>query len=262
MNSDAILLAAVGGGIGTGLGGLVGMLINMRRAEPSRVGGVLAGVLGLVGGVVATLNLPTQPPSVEAQLEAAGPAFVAIHRYYPEVFAQMAADAKSVERKDRALLIRPRLSALVAAHRSEMDDTSVNALGRLMLDETQALKSSNPLACVAVLGGGPATADVGSAFSPDLGRRDSEVIAEILAQVATRPATPPQKLTAPEANAIIDAALADLSADERQLVVPLLLAQKAPAAAGEARAYCAFYRNLFIASLRGPDQTLRRFLTH
>ncbi|HEY0436428.1 MAG TPA: hypothetical protein VGC92_07305 [Phenylobacterium sp.] len=265
MNSGAILLALVGAGIGGGLGGLLGMVFNMLRGKPSPVGGVLAVVLGLIGAGVATVTLPSRPAAMEAQLDAAGPAFQAIHRYYPAVFAQMAADAKTVDPKDSLALqnkIRPQLSALVAAHRGEIDDTSADALGRLMLDETQALLTRNPQACVAVLGGGPAGLDMGEALPTDLARRDGEVTAEILTQVATRPAPSPPKLSDAETGTLVAAALTDLSADERQLVAPLMQARKAPVGAAAARAYCAFYRNLLTTALRGPDQTLRRFLTH
>lgn len=257
-----ILLAAVGAGIGGGLGGLIGMFVNMVRGKPSRIGAGLALALAFLGARLATFTLPPPRP-VEAQLDAAGPAYQAIHRYYPEVFAQMAADAKTVAPGDSVALqnkLRPRLAALVAAHRAQMDDTSVNALGRLMLDETLALKARSPQACVAILGGGPAPVDIGMVFPPELARRDAEVTAQILTQVATRPAVAPPKLSDAETQALIGAALKELSADEQKLVTPLLQPQKTPATAEEARAFCAFYRDLFTAAMRGPDQTLRRFL--
>jgi hypothetical protein len=203
--------------------------------------------------------------STQDQLDGSGPAFQAVRRYYPEVFAQMAADAKSVDPKDPVALqnvIRPRLADLMAAHRAHMDDASVNALGRLMLDETRALQAKSPQTCVAILGGETSVVDMGAAFSPELARRDSEVTAQIVTQVATRPASPPVKLADAEARALIEQALKELSVDEQKLVMPLLQQQKPPAGAEEARAYCAFHRELFTVALRGPDQTLRRLLTH
>jgi hypothetical protein len=212
---------------------------------------------------VAGLREP-KPATLEAQLDAASPAFKAIHSYYPDVFAEIAADARTVDPKDPVALqnkIRPRLSALVAAHRAQMDDTSANALGRLMLDETQQLQSMSPQSCVAILGGRAAsTVDMGSVFTPELVRRDAEVTARLIEQVATHPASPPEKLPDAQTQALVLEALKDLPADDQRVVTPLLQQQKTPSTPEEARAFCAFYRSLFTAAMRGPDQTLRRFL--
>ena len=260
---NSILLAAIGGAIGGGLGGLLGLGFDRLRGKPSRARVILGIALAVAGGRLATLAQPA--PSVEAQLDAAGPAFQAIHRHYPDVFAQMAADARGLDPKDQIGLqnkIRPRLSALVAAHRAEMDDASVNALGKLMLDETQSLQAKSPQTCVAILGGGPATVDMGTVMAPDLARRDAEVTAQLIEQVATHPASAPAKLSDAETQGLVTQALNELSADEQRTVRPLLQQQKTPATSDEARAYCGFYRAFFTAAMRGPDQTLRRFLAH
>jgi len=264
---SVLVTVVITAGIGAGVGGLLGRIFDGMRGKPSHAAGILGILLALAGAFAAVrLTPPTVPPSVEADLDAAGPAYKVIHRYYPEVFAQMAADARSVDPKDPIALqnkIRPHLSALVGAHRAEMDDTSVNALGRLMLEETQALQGPSPLSCVAILGGGgKTTVDMGSVFTPQMVRTDSEVTAAIIEQVATRPATPPAKLTDTETRALLDEALAPLSSDEQKAVMPLLLQQRTPATTEEARAFCAFYRSLFTTALRGRDQTLRRFLAN
>lgn len=264
---NLIVTVVIAAGIGAGIGGLLGRAFDHLRGKPSHAAGLLGIALSLVGAMAAVrFTPPSVPPSIEADLDAAGPAFKAIHRFYPDVFAQMAADAKTVDPKDPIALqnkIRPRLSALVAAHRAQMDDTSANALGQLMLDETQLLQSKSPQSCVAILGGGGATTiDMGSVFTPELVRHDAEVTARLIEQVATRPATPPDKLSDAQTQALVQQALKDLSADEQKVVTPLLQQQKTPSTPDEARAFCTFYRSLFTAAMRGPDQTLRRFLTN
>jgi hypothetical protein len=130
-----------------------------------------------------------------------------------------------------------------------------------MLDETQQLQSKSPQSCVAILGGrGASTVDMGSVFTPELVRRDAEVTARLIEQVATHPASPPEKLPDAQTQALVLEALKDLPADDQRVVTPLLQQQKTPSTPEEARAFCAFYRSLFTAAMRGPDQTLRRFL--
>jgi hypothetical protein len=262
---NTILLAAIGGGVGAGLGGLLGLAFDRVQGKRSQASLVLAIALAMGGGQVALWTRP-KPATLEAQLDAAGPAFRAVHQYYPDVFAQMAADARTVDPNDPIALqnkIRPRLSAVVAAHRAQMDDTSANALGQLMLDETQLLQSRSPPSCVAILGGGGATTiDMGTAFTPELVRRDAEVTGRLIEQVATHPASPPEKLSEAQTQALVMQALKDLSADEQKVVTPLLQQQKTPSTPDEARAFCAFYRSLFTSAMRGPDQTLRRFLAN
>ncbi len=263
---NPILLGALGGAAGAGLGGLLGLGFDRATGRGSQAPLILAVALAVGGAQLGALSGP-KAPTVEADLEAAGPVYKVIHRYYPDVFAQMAADARSVDPKDNIALqnkIRPRLSALVGAHRAQMDDTSVNALGKLMLDETQLLQGPSPQSCVAILGGGgKTTVDMGAVFTPQMVHADAEVTAGIIEQVATRPATPPPKLTDEETRALVGQAMAQLSTDEQKAVAPLLQQQpRTPATAEEARAFCAFYRSLFTAALRGPDQTLRRFLAN
>jgi aconitase B len=101
---------------------------------------------------------------------------------------------------------------------------------------------------------------MGSVFTPELVRRDAEVTARLIEQVATHPASPPEKLPDAQTQALVLEALKDLPADDQRVVTPLLQQQKTPSTPEEARAFCAFYRSLFTTAMRGPDQTLRRFL--
>lgn len=254
-----ILAAAIGGGFGGLLGGLAGAGIDRLRKKPSRLATYAGLALALVGARTA---VAVTAPSIEQQLEAS-PAIRAIHRYYPETFAQMAASLKGVDTSDQIALqdkIRPQLAALVATHHAQTDDASAEALGRLMLDETAALQAKSPEACAGLLTGGQIKVDMRTAMSPDILKRDSEVTAKLIEQVATHPAAPPTKLTDSEGRALAARALKKLSNEEAATVTPLLEQQRQPSNPREAHAYCSFYRAFFQSALETPGGVMRRLL--
>ncbi|MFL5298460.1 MAG: hypothetical protein ACJ798_18945 [Phenylobacterium sp.] len=260
---NGVILAVLAGVAGAALGALLGLLFDRVRRRRSPAPAIAAAALALLlAGWAALLTRTTAPP-VEAQMDEASPAAQAVHRYFPDTFAKLAADARATDPKDRDALeerFRARYSALMAAHRSEMNDASAEDFGKLMLEETRALRLSNPEACVSILHGGAVSAEVAHALTPDLLHRSSEVTARLIEQVATQPAPPPEKLSEPEASALATQAFNALDPDDRRVVMPLLGRRFQSEGREQARALCAFYRAYFEAALNGPAGTLRRAL--
>lgn len=256
-----LLWVEVGGAAGAALGFAGGLALKRLRRAPRRSGllGAAAGALAC-GFVAAALSTP---PSLDVQLERSSPALRAIRRHYPEAFAQMVVVADGLGPGDGLALqnrVRPLVAQLVDAHRSELDDDTAQALGQLMLDETQSLEAANPQACVALLTGQPVEADLRGVASRDLVRRDGEVTAKLIDQVATHPAAPEGRLSDAESQALTDRALAKLPNGDRDVVTSLLTQRRAPASEREAAAYCAFARARVSAALDAPAGVLRRLL--
>jgi hypothetical protein len=254
----------------TGIGGLSGAELGMvgawvadygRKARRAWMRRYCIG-LGCLLGAALGAGL-TMPHPIETQLAASGPAFKAVHDRYPVVFAQMTAATRGMDKSDQAALqekVRPLLVDLIQAHRSEMDDASAAAIGQLMLDETAALRDAKPEACVAALEGRPSGVDLRTVQGPELRRRDAEVTGALVEQLATRPATPAQRLTLDEDQRLSDHALAKLTSGERDTLAPLLLERRGPANAREAAAWCAFRRARLSAAMDAQPGTLRRLL--
>jgi hypothetical protein len=71
---SSILLAVIGGGVGAGLGGLLGLGFDRVRRTPSQASLILGVAFAIGGAQVAGLREP-KPATLEAQLDAASPAF-------------------------------------------------------------------------------------------------------------------------------------------------------------------------------------------
>jgi hypothetical protein len=253
----------------TGIGALCGAEIGMigawaadygrkRRAWVRRYAIGLGAPLGAAIAAAASL---VQPPS--PTFDASGPLLTAVHDRYPATFAQMVAATEGVPRTDQTTMqarLRPIMAALIQAHRPEMDDDSAQAVGRLMLDETEAMREAQPDVCVAVLDGRPTGVDLRVVSGPALQRRDAEVTAKLVEQLSTRPAEAPTPLAPDESRQLSDHALAKLSSGDRDVVTPLLLARRTPSTPREAAAYCAFQRARLGAAIDAQPGTLRRFL--
>ncbi len=249
----------------TGLAGLSGAEIGMigawiadrgrkRRPWMLRYCVGLGFCLGAAMGALVTMPRPA-----DNRLDKAGPVFAAIRDHFPGAFEQMSAAAKDVDHAD-SVALQTTLTRLIDAHRAEMDDDSAAAVGQLMLDETAALKDAKPEACVAALDGKPVGLDLRTVESPELRRRDAEVTAQLVQQVATRPAAPPKRLTADESERIGNYALGKLTSGDRDTIAPLLLDRRGPQTTREAAAWCAFQRARIAAAMDAPQGTLRRFL--
>jgi hypothetical protein len=250
--------AIAGGGLGVA-GGWAAK--RWRPYAPLRRYAALAGALagGVLGAVVAT------PPSLAAQLEAAGPAVKVLRRYHPGVFAQLAVAVKGSDIRDGVTLqnqVRPLVAGLLAEHRREMDDESATALAQLMLAETDALKAASPEACVAIMTGEPVSADVRNLVSSELREMDAKVTAQLIRQEATAPQPPSPKLSDEEMQRLNAYALDKLTSGEREAVQPLLAQGRQPNGAREAAGFCAFQRARIAAAIDAPAGTLRRFLTN
>jgi hypothetical protein len=266
-----LLWVEIGSAAGAVLGGAGGLAAKRWSRAPRRAkrwadtlrhmgllgAGAGALLLGLVGAALS------KPPSLDAQLEHASPALKAIRRYYPDAFAQMVVVADGLGPGDGVAIqnrVRPLVAQLVAAHRSELDDDTATALGRLMLDETQSLQSANPRACVALLTGEPVQVDMRTVVTRELVRRDAEVTARLIQQVATHPDTVQGKLSEAESQTLTEHALARLPNGDQEIVTPMLGQRRTPASDREAAAYCAYARARVAAALDGPSGVLRRLL--
>jgi hypothetical protein len=266
-----LLWVEVGGVAGAGLGFAGGLNAKRwmrapRRAKrwavPSRHAGLMGAVAGAMSLGLAGAKLST-PPSLDIQLERASPALAAVHRYYPDAFAQMVVVADGLGPHDGVAMqnrVRPLVAQLVAAHRAEVDDDTAAALGQLMLDETQSLQTSNPAACVAILTGEPVQSDMRLEVAHDLVRRDAQVTAKLIEQVATHPATSQSKLTDAESQTLTDRALGKLPNGDAEAVTALISQRRTPGNDREAAAFCAFARARVSAALDGPQGVMRRLL--
>lgn len=258
---NSILAAAIGGAIGGGLGALVAAVIEKVRGKPSRAVSWIAIILGIAGARLAPMVLPG--PSIEAQLEAADPIFATIHKYYPDVFAQMVSEVKSANVHDRIEIqnkIRPELTKLMVAHSGQMDDGSVSALAGVMLAETEVLQLKNPEACVAILTGGRTKVDMSEALPPDIQKRDRDATSQIIEQVATRPAVAATPLTAEEGKELVLSALKTMTPDDQKIALPLIVQQQSPTNLAQSTAYCRFNRALFATAQAGKPGTLRQLI--
>jgi hypothetical protein len=266
-----LLWVEIGGVVGAGLGLVGGLRAKRwmrapRRAKHWAVPSRHAGTMGVVVGAM-TLGLVgaalSKPPSLDVELERASPTLAAVHRYYPDAFAQMVVVADGLGPHDGVAMqnrVRPLVAQLVAAHRSELNDDTAAALGQLMLDETQSLEASNPQACVAILTGEPVQADMGLVVSRDLVRRDARVTAKLIEQVATHPASQQGRLTEAESQTLTDRALAKLPNGDQEAVTAMLTQRRQPGTTREAAAFCAFARARVSAALDGPQGVMRRLL--
>ena len=256
-----LLVTGIGIAVGAGAGAACGWAARRFGEAPrgfTRFGGVGGAALG--GFVCALLSAP---PSTAQRLDASGPAMQAIHKYYPDTFAQMVAASEGPSFQNAVILqgqLRPLVATLIAAHRSEMDDDTAQAMGQLMLDEADALKASNPQVCVAILTGKPVAVDLRSLVSAHEIRRDSEVTAKLVEQVATHPANPPSPLSEAENEALSTRALGKLTNGDQDIVISLLQQRRKASTAREAAAVCAFHRARFGAALDSSPGTLRRLL--
>ena len=261
-----LLWTGFGAVAGAGLGGLAGWVVSDRwrtRRGHRRPGirRVLAGTGVVIGAFVAAAV--SAPPPGENELMAIGPAMTAIRTHYPGAFAEMRWAAKGVDPRDPVALqdrLRPLVAELIRVHRAEIDDASAQAMAGLMLDETEALRDAKPEACVAALRGRPLRVDLRSVEGADLRRRDAEVTAALIEQVATRPQPPPTRLTDEESQRLTEYALAKLTSGDREIVVPILQAGRQPSNPREAGAYCAFQRARLGAAMDAQPGVLRRLM--
>ena len=254
----------------TGIGGLSGAEFGMvcawaadygRKQRRSWMRRYCIGLGFLLGGALGAAI--TMPHPMEQQIETAGPTFQAVRARYPEVFAQMREAVRGVDKNDQMALqekVRPMLVKLIAAHRNEMDDDSAAAIGQLMLDETEALREAKPEACVAAMDGRPIGEDLRKLEAPELRARDAAVTAQLVEQVAARPASAPSRLSDDENQRLSDHALAKLTSGDRDAIAPLMLERREPVNTREAAAWCAFQRARIGAAMDAQPGTLRRLL--
>jgi hypothetical protein len=259
---NSILLAALCGGLGGGVGALLGAGFDRLRKKPSRAAVILGGALAILAARLGPA-LISPPPTIEAQLEASGALYKTLHRYYPAAFAQLAGEFKAADLGDKIALenkVRPIIANLISVHMHEVDDATSAQMISFLVDEMRALRAKDPAACLDILSGDRVAVDTSTVIPPDLLRREDALTAQALEQAAAHPAPTARKLSQSEHDALVIAAFKQMSNADQTTVRPLLLTPRKPSNSAEQDALCKFNIDLFGQAAGGAPGTLRRFL--
>lgn len=213
MDTQGILIATLGGGIGGGLGALIGFGIgrllpqNWRRGAETICAVALAVVGARLAPMIAGPSEGRDAISIEQQLlrdEALGGMAAAWQTNEPASFSAFTARlGAAAATTDRATLIEQARTELVAAARPRLQylsDGDLVKLIRLARDQMLELKTSHPVACHPLFHG-RRFGDISPYLSADLRARE---IALLTAAFEADAATPRTTLSGDALNAAID----------------------------------------------------------
>lgn len=225
----------------------------MRRSKSSRGIFVRNAVIGL------TMLVSSRAVAVAAS--SLPPELAALQEYYPAQYAELMTKANSMtDPVAIEKLSANTVAAIFAAHRDQLNDNNLDTFFAMAMPEMKKLRDQDAMACVKVF-----TGKTGFAFyDPDSLNENNDkvgkVIADILIQIATNPASPAPPLSNDQFSALLESEFKKLPTGEQTLALPLIESAQVPTTIDGAQAVCDFYINLFSGALSGPPGTLRRFL--
>ena len=223
MDTNAILMAVLGGGAGGALGGLIAGLLARPLSVDWRRWIVIAGVVAcsLIGARLApivahALNPAPAIASIETELQAdpaLGPMLAAWRARDPASYAAFIARVSEgvVGAARRPAAIERARVELIAASRPRLaylDDASQVEMIRLARDQMRELAASHPIACHPLFHG-RRFGDIAPYFSEDLRQREMTLLTEAF---RADPASPRAALQGEALNATIAAVVNDTRA--------------------------------------------------
>ena len=257
---ESIVQGALQGALFGAIGGAFGTLVvwaieKVAKRKPKWT--AILPIICAVGAVFLERYLRADPhEAVLVELDKL-PTVSALKIHYPEDYAKLGAILNSMPSGASAIDVqnstRPIISKVVERQMPKASAENAFDVLQLAHDESLALRSVSPAACVALASGGAPQVDLASAFGPDLMKRDFDVTARTLVQTAVDAQAPAKPLDESVASEIALAGLNAMSEADRNLAVPLLQASKPPVSEAENVALCNFYLASFKTLLSEPN---------
>lgn len=189
MDTQGILIAALGGGIGGGLGALVGFGLGRIAPQKWRRGieTTCAIALALIGARVAPLiaggPTVTDHPTIERQLlndADFGAMASAWKESDPASFSAFISRVSSASGGNLAVAVEQSRAELIAASRprvAHLSDAHLVEVIRLARDQMRELKTSHPIVCYPLFQG-RRFGDISPYLSADLRQRELDLLTE------------------------------------------------------------------------------------
>jgi len=228
------------GNLGLGSGGSEG---DARRLAPAARGRVGVGRTALALTILVAAALPGCAPANEPASQLDEVAWVKVLKArYPQDYAQLRdAVATAPDPSAWATVAGQTLEALVNRQRSKMNTDTARAMFVLRRDQGRALQAVDAAGCAAFMDGQGTPASFSQIVTPQMAKRDHEVMAQLFEQTAIAPAAPPPRLDMDILVQLSLGAMSRFTDSDRNLVIDVLRTARNPATPDEARVMCAYH---------------------
>lgn len=244
--AGSIVVAAVAGAVGGLIGAGIARLLEKRLGRQPRW--LLALPIG-VAIFAASLARAMQPDPIDLVMADLDPTIQVIREHYPDSYRELEARLRAIPASGSADAYRAAVAGvvgdLIVKQRGKADAESSYALHAAMRAEGAALAKVDAPACAAFLDGRDASRALAQVMTPELEAQDTQATSRLLAQAATKPATPSAPMSIDDLTKLSWAALSTLADKDQDLVVAMLREERLPATAVEHRVMCDF--NLALA---------------
>jgi hypothetical protein len=172
------------------------------------------------------------------------PSIRALKAHYPDDYSKLEAGVRAAARsgspEQSSAAVAGVLSEVLRRQRPKADAESSYAMFQVTREEGNAIRAIDPEGCIGFMEGRGAPPSLAKVLTPQMQARDWETTSRMLEQTASRPAPQAKPITSDEVSRFAIAAVSTLPAQQQDVVIEMLRAERPPATPAEIRAMCDF----------------------